>query len=63
MNNTILQFPCGDEAALDEWKEAEQPCHDEPENDRKFVEWEARRSFCHLIGHLGFASTQGHENT
>jgi hypothetical protein len=48
MSNTLLQFPTGDEATLDEWKEAEEPAQ-EPD---KFLQWEAQRSLITTIGDL-----------
>jgi hypothetical protein len=55
MKTTLLQFPSGDEATLDEWKEAEEPAQ-EPD---KFLQWEAQRSLITTIGEaMALASTQ-----
>jgi hypothetical protein len=60
MNNTpILQFPTGDEATLDEWKE--EPISLKEERD-KFLLWEVRRSLLPTMAKL-LTSTQRNEHT
>lgn len=54
---TLLQFPNGDEATLDEWKE--EPINLKEERD-KFLLWEVRRSLFPTIAKL--VSTQRHEH-
>jgi hypothetical protein len=50
---TLLQFPTGDEATLDEWKEAQdQPDPDSTDEPDKFIRWEAERSLMKTIGDL-----------
>jgi hypothetical protein len=64
MNNTpILQFPTGDEATLDEWKEQPEaePIKLSEERD-KFLLWEVRRSLLPTVAKL-LTSTQRNEHT
>jgi hypothetical protein len=54
---TLIQFPNGEEQALDEWKEAEGLGQSEPADEPdKFIRWEVERSLMKTIGDL--TSTQ-----